>query len=311
MKKFVTDVALFSLFAGAFYVLGVVAWGFAAPPLFRPNIQYNLGSKGHVHTRLSEAKTYGGVDILFLGSSHTYRGFDTRIFAEHGYRAFNLGSSAQPPSVTRVLLDRYLDSLNPRLVVYEVFPETFLSDGVESLLDVMANDGNDWSTVRLALRANNVKVYNTLLYSLARELTGRDASFSEPTVRGDDTYVAGGFVEKEVRYNNDELVLREKEIDLHSRQFAAFGEILAMLRARDITPVFVFAPLTSQWYGSYTNIEAFDSTMRTHGTYYNANELVSLHDSLHFYDSHHLNQRGVRLFNDALVSAMKTDGILD
>ena len=49
------------------------------------NINYRIGSSGHMYSRLLEVKSYGRVDLLFLGSSHTYRGFDTRIFSKYGY----------------------------------------------------------------------------------------------------------------------------------------------------------------------------------------------------------------------------------
>jgi hypothetical protein len=39
-----------------------------------------------MYSRLSEIKNYKDIDILFLGSSHTYRGFDTRIFLDSGYK---------------------------------------------------------------------------------------------------------------------------------------------------------------------------------------------------------------------------------
>ena len=81
-------------------------------------------------TRLKEVKTVKNVDILFLGSSHTYRGFDTSIFHDCGYSAFNLGSSSQTPIQTLTLANRYLKQLNPKLVVLEVYPGNFTGDGV-------------------------------------------------------------------------------------------------------------------------------------------------------------------------------------
>src|SRR5262245_26702081 len=36
-------------------------------------------------------------DVLVLGSSHAYRGYDPEHFAKRGLRMFNLGSTAQTP----------------------------------------------------------------------------------------------------------------------------------------------------------------------------------------------------------------------
>jgi len=78
------------------------------------------------------------VDILFLGSSHSYRGFNPQYFS--GYKTFNLGSSAQTPIQTNLLLKRYLHQLNPKTIVYEVYPISLSIDGVESSSDIIAND---------------------------------------------------------------------------------------------------------------------------------------------------------------------------
>ena len=88
---------------------------------------------------MSWTRKIKNVDVLFLGSSHAYRGFDPRIFRKRGYSSFNLGSSAQTPSQTKVWLKRYLKHLNPKIVIYEVYPGTFSSDGIEASLDLV-----DW-----------------------------------------------------------------------------------------------------------------------------------------------------------------------
>jgi len=44
--------------------------------------------------------------------------------------------------------------------------------------------------------------------------------------------------------------------------------------------------------------------MSTYSVYYNFNELITLSDSVHFYDSHHLNQSGVDVFNNALLDLL-------
>lgn len=39
-------------------------------------------------------------------------------------------------------------------------------------------------------------------------------------------------------------------------------------------------------------------------------EIMNLNDSLYFYDSHHLNQIGVELFNEKLINILKEDNYL-
>lgn len=303
MKKFIVNTILFLLFTSLCYLTFLFVWGRYAPSLFKSNINYLIGSYGHMHSRLSEIKKYGKVDILFLGSSHAYRGFDTRVFLENGYKSFNLGSSGQTPTQTKVLLKRYLESLNPELVIYEVYPETFAFDGVESSLDVIANDVNDLHSLIMAKEINNIKTYNTLAYGYIRDLFGLNNSFSEQIIKGNDKYISGGFVEKELgfykptEFNNKEILLRDFQLE-------SFDAIVQMLKDRKIELLLVFAPIPKVNYHSYVNKSYFDSAMQTYSTYYNFNEIVSLNDSLHFYDSDHLNQNGVKIFNEKLIELL-------
>jgi hypothetical protein len=256
-----------------------------------------------MYSRLSEIKKWGKVDILFLGSSHAYRGFDTRIFSKNGYKTFNLGSSAQSPAQTKVLLNRYLESLNPKLVIYEVYPDTFTIDGVESSLDIIANDKNDFNSLKMALEINNIKTYNTLIYGFTRDLLGLNESFFEPVVKGNDKYVTGGFVEKEIRFYKPQK-FEEKEIILNDYQLKIFSEIVEMLNNNNIELILVYAPIPKVNYNSYRNTNYFDKKMKGYSTYFNFNEIITLNDSLHFYDSHHLNQDGVEIFNKELIELL-------
>ena len=73
-----------------------------------------MGEEGHLNSRVKDIRNYHNVDILFLGSSHCYRTFDTRFYNANGYTCFNLGSSNQTPIQTYILLSQYLDSINPK-----------------------------------------------------------------------------------------------------------------------------------------------------------------------------------------------------
>ena len=44
--------------------------------------------------------------------------------------------------------------------------------------------------------------------------------------------------------------------------------------------------------------------MRQYSEYYNFNEIITLNDTLYFYDSHHLNQDGVNIFNKKLIELL-------
>jgi hypothetical protein len=243
------------------------------------------------------------VDILFCGSSHTYRGFDTRIFAAHGLTSFNLGSSGQTHIQTEVLLKRYLNQLSPKLIIYEVNPTIFADKGIESALDIVSNDRNDNESLRMALNLNNVMVYNTLAFAFYKDILGGSGTFVEPRIKGDDTYIDGGFVEKRLTCFK-KISYKKTTLKINSQQFEAFKSCLLLISEKNTKLVLVFAPITQSLYASYANKAFFETEMRKYGHYYDGNKMVQLDDSLDFYDAEHLNQKGVALFNEKLIELL-------
>ena len=107
--------------------------------------------KKHYMEKFIDFLNKSGEDVLIVGSSHAYRGIDPRILERDGITAFNLGSSAQTPINTKVLLHQYLEQINPKLVVYEAYAGTLAIDGVESSLDILSNNKIDINNLRLKM----------------------------------------------------------------------------------------------------------------------------------------------------------------
>lgn len=300
MRKFLLHMVLFVLLTAMAYVLLVFLSGQFLPERARPNLRFRIGQSGHLFSRLAEVKGKTDIDLLFLGSSHAYRGFDTRQYNHLNLESFNLGSSSQTPLQTKVLLERYLDQLNPEIVVYEVYPEVFSSDGVESSLEMLANDENDLHSLKMAMQTKNIKPVNFWIYGKGRDLFHLNDSLYEPAVKRLDTYIPGGFVERVVSYNQ-ETVFEPKPIEFTEQQWEIFQDIMREFEERDIRVVLVYAPIPPSNYRSYTNNAYFDSLMSSKAEYINFNEVLQTHDTLHFYDGHHMNQLGVEVFNEALI----------
>lgn len=288
------------------YILGVNLWSQYAPSILKPNINYRVASFGHTYSRLLEVKDYGEVDILFLGSSLAYRGFDGRIFAEEAYRSFNLGTSAQTPSQSIVLLKRYLDLLNPALIVYELNPSTVASDGVESSCDIIANDINDWESVKMAWELDHIKTFNTLVVGFVRDALGLNSGISEARTKGVDTNVSGGFVQRELSFSQTKD-LGKKRWAFRDYQLKNIIEISKMANEKEIELIFVFPPISQNLYRRLEHVTVFDSVILSLGNYYNFNKIMALDDSLHFFDLSHLNQNGVKRFNREFLHILKRD----
>ena len=144
---------------------------------------YRPESGGHLFSRTKEIPNYKNPDVLFLGSSHAYRGFDPRVFDQAGIASFNLGSSSQ--------------TLQPKFIVFDVFPIVFQLDGIESTADLISCDHIDASICKMAFKSGNVKVINTLIYGLYQEYV-RDIrnTLNERIIIDGDQYVPGGYVER-------------------------------------------------------------------------------------------------------------------
>lgn len=306
MKKFFKNLLLFFTYVIVLYFLFIILWGELMPPFARKNLNYSLGSYGHMHTRLQEVNNYKNIDILFTGSSHAYRGFDTRIAESYGYKTFNLGSSAQTPVQTKLLLERYLDQLQPKILVYEVYPHTFEIDGVESSLDIIANGKIDDKVVDMALTLNDIKTYNSLLYGFYRHTFNRDKNFNEKRIIEKDTYIPGGFIEREVEDNIDSTLNNVAKAIWTPRkyQIQAFETIVALIKEKGIKLVLVQSPVTKQAYNKYSNNDSIDRYFSGKGVYYNFNGVIKLSETIHFYNEDHLNQRGVQLFDMALMDSI-------
>lgn len=213
MKNFILSLLTFITCVVIAYPILIAIFGYMAPQLFRPNINYQIGAYGHMYSRIKELNRLNGeLDVLFLGSSHAYRGFDTRNFST--LKSFNLGSSSQTPIQTQTLLYRYFDKLSPKIVIYEVYPGTFSADGTESSLDIIANDINDVYSVKMALKVNNIKVYNTLMYGFISDMFGLNSSFSESYKKDEDQYIRGGFVEREIEHYKNVKIPKSKKPNL-------------------------------------------------------------------------------------------------
>jgi hypothetical protein len=298
MKQFGKTIFRFIPFALGVYALLLLLWALLLPTSFQKNL---ASFSGHTFARLQEVKSTKHVDVLFLGSSHAYRGFDTRIFKKAGINSFNLGSRAQTPLQTSYLLDKYLDSLKPKLVVYEVYPITFTIDGVESSLDIISNEDFNINIVEMATKHTSIKVYNTLLLAAWEKLLG--IKTREHRAIEDERYVPGGYVQQSMKYFDGKQRQR-KALSFDPEQLHAFEKNLEELTKRNIDYVLVQAPYPKTTYRSFTNLEDFDKRMARAGRYYNFNECMDLIDTLHFADYSHLNQNGVNAFNIQLLDTL-------
>ncbi|WP_018674753.1 hypothetical protein [Riemerella columbina] len=306
MKNFIKNIILFTCYILLFYIIVTPLWCFVMPNFMAKNVRNCVGCYGHLFSRVRDAEKVKNPDILFLGSSHAYRGFDTRVFSKHGITSFNLGSSAQTPINTKVLLHQYLDKIQPKMIVYEVYAGTLTSDGVESSLDLLSNNKININSVKMTLEINKITTYNTLLYGMFRQVFNLNDGFYENPNQGGNHYVlGGGFVQSDFRKNPLESE-KVEEWKLNPKQINALKENIEFIKERNIPYILVQAPISQKLYNARTNNKEVDSTLAQLGTYKNFYGEIKLNDTIDFYDSNHLNQNAVVKFNEKFITYLKT-----
>lgn len=116
MRRFVKRILIFTSSCILIYVVSVISIGLISNNGLGKNFVFPIGNYGHSMLRLNEVKTHSRVDILILGSSHAYRGFDPRIFKKHQFDIFNLGLSSETPIQSYFLLKNTTHSFNQKLL---------------------------------------------------------------------------------------------------------------------------------------------------------------------------------------------------
>lgn len=321
MKTFVLSLLKFFLFAILFYVVFICVGGLILPDFLRRNLLSGISDTGQTNRRLAEADTTDMVDILFLGSSRAYRGFDTRIFAKAGYTSFNLGTSNQSPEQSYYLLQKYVVKLQPKTVIFEVNPDIFSGDGAESATDIITHSKPDIELLKMTWAVRNIKAVNGFIFSCLRYIffVGKQDKVDSENVS--NPYVPGGYIAtKDSMYNEDKG--NAYYCELNDDQLAAFDKIVKFLHTKEIRTLLVQAPVVEKLYNTCPENEKFDKLMKNKGIYYNFNlshhyfgsekltgtrfDLgTKLTETTYFSDGQHLNQKGVEIFNEWLLKLLK------
>lgn len=298
MIRFFLKSFYFLLFFAVFYTVGIYIAGRLLPTELRPNLKHSNGMYGSTKNMLLDAEQCKGTEILVIGASDAYRGYDPRIFSEYGLRMFNMGTSSQTPKQTLLLLERYLPVLKPSLILYEVSPVCMKLDGVESTLDLMVNDFDSDLTAKLVFNDPDILLFNSFLYSLINNKlffgAKRNAAFFSPV----EEYITQGFVETKMKYNKREHIdssvwgpspEQAERLDMVYKTANKYGVNVLLVNANSITDRY------------FINRDSINTFFESKGEYLDLNSRLTLNDTIDFFDNSHLNSNGVKTMNNYLI----------
>lgn len=280
-------------------MISIFLWEVFMVPPFKPNLLFQPNT-GFLSNRLEDLKNTSNVDILFLGSSKAYRGFDTRIYSKNDYKSFNLGSSAQKHIQTNYFLKEYLSQLHPKLLIYEVYPDTFVEEGIESAINVISAAPNiNSNLIELVWDMNNIKTFNTFLIKLTRNTLKlkREIFYANEI----DKYLQGGYVEHSTSFDTIVYFPAEKWVP-NEKQIEKFDENLLMLKKYNIPYILLLTPYTKK----YKNLEEIEMFFQERGEFINFNKILKFTVKEDFYDGQHLNQNAVNKLNSELLKILNS-----
>ena len=297
MKKFILKVIKFALGFFFIYVIVLNIFQEIVPGPFKPNILYEAGDN-LVIRKIEESDTMSRIDVLILGSSHAYDSFNPLFFENEGLTAYNWGTSQQSHVQTSMILDKYLDRLEPGLVVYEVFPEIFNATGRESMADFL-NAGKPFEVgfFDLFQYENSISLLNTYFIKESRKVLGIEPNLELNIIEND--YYKGYVAKNETSAAKD--VLPTIKWVPRSSQLSAFESNLKFLKSRSIPYILVIAPYPFK----YSNECEINSYFSSKGKFLNYNNILQFDSKIDFSDHHHMNTNGVKKLNLHFVKYLK------
>lgn len=307
MKPFLKNGLLFLLAFSVIYValfaaLCVVEVG-GTPIIYRAGqaLNWKGGNSYHKFRDFDDSRSY---DILFIGSSHAYRGYDMSVFKEAGLEVFNLGSSAQTPMNSRWILNDLIDEGTTRMVVMDVFNGALETDGLECTADLTQNYPSFAPVFRMVRDLKDPRGLNMLLLRLLR-------SGSDPMYTEECNGVNGSCLIPDSLGTTSYPV--DRPLELNQMQLNALKQTVQEMVQKGVDVLWVDHPVPPdsdiKRQRRYATI--IDSLSREWGVPLLDMSMESGFDSEdHFYDHTHLNKAGATLFSKKLISRMREDGYL-
>lgn len=288
MKKFLKNIL-------AFIVFFIIVYFAALFCLSQVTIKkMNLLAKQPDNTffRLYDISKIDSLDILFIGSSHSYMSFNTYVFDSLGYNTFNMGTISQRAVQSKFIYDNYLKRINIKLIIMEVNPLTIRIDDTESIINLVNSSPPSIDYLRMSSNSMNPILINTTLLRCSEHLIGK--SVKEPNNR--QNYYKGF---SGANGNNKTLNHKNIILDKHiiKEQLNALTELVNLWKNKNQKYILIQAPVTSNHYKSWLYSRQTDSIFNSLGSYINYNGVLKLNDTTNFTDYQHLNTKGSKILS--------------
>lgn len=251
-------------------------------------------------------------EILFLGSSRSYRHYDPAIFENAGILAFNLGTNNQSAWGSSQIIEHYINSQNSKIIVYDLYVEAIrLPASVESSSYLISNISNNEAALDIALNMNDSKAVN--LYFVRWLMQNKTSMYKE------EGYQGRGFCTKQDTFDIEELIHNESlktsniYTPLDEKELLQLEELILKCKAKKVQLILVHSP-TSKFYTVKNHVSFLQQIQPILNKYqvvfFDYAKELSIPTETHFYDYSHMNYEGVKIFNKQLIEDLQKSKII-
>jgi len=313
MNKFLRNVFLLG-------TLGLITYILIAFVVFQTrfsgfqNMQYKtwVKSPGYSYKKFIEFdKSDKKFDLIFLGSSHCYLGFNPILFDKNGYTSYNLGSGAQTPYNSYYLLKHYIDKKSVNKIIVDVYWKMLMTEPTESTMDFASNMKPNLASIDMVFMHPKINCINNLLFSLLNFNNWEEKSKVIENIYGQ--YQGKGFVTRKETQEGLGNLPKHNFVP-NKGQMSYLSNLIELCNKNSIELVLVKTPVTSEYYSSL-NGHCFDSTIKDLAEKHQIKFLnfnvephksnLGLNTNSHFFDKSHLNVNGTEIFNEYLLSLLQ------
>lgn len=192
------------------------------------------------------------VDVLFIGSSHVYKGIDPSVlYEEYGIAAYNLGSASQPIWNSYYYLEEALKTQTPELIVLECYKVTGNEQYADASTTIKATSGMRFSKTYIeAIKASvedpkeRMNFYLRFPWYHARyeEINGGDFldNYGNPHYDNFLGYIPEQrLVEEEIPQNINSI---DKVEPISEKNMLYLNKMVELAKEHDIPMMFLIAP---------------------------------------------------------------------
>lgn len=311
MKKIIANITTFILALIAVYLVIFAVLFYFRPsgvPFIYRATQGNVLRGGGTWYKLKSFNSEKQWDVIVMGSSHAYRGYDPKIFHRYGLDMYNLGTSNQNMMCTYYLAVNHIHHNNCKLILLDVYDRAFSTNQLESMADIIQNAADEKTALNVAFSTRDIRAINML--------TLRYFNKTIPLLNTDTAGYYNGYIETKKYLNprKTDALSTKKAYTTNPQQLRYLRKLLDYFKEEGIPVIAAAHPLPALY--TVKEHDQFLADIQPIFKSYNVPFIDHTFDPdfiyklSYFYDPTHLNFRGVPKYNERLLKEFVQMGII-